>query len=318
MIADPHEPAAACFAGAPPRTLPPLAWELLAAPLLWAQGRRVRRVTPRLPEAIGPREGRALPPAGQAPGDQGAGDRGAGDQGAGDQGAGDQGAGDQGAGDQGAGDQGAGDRGAGDRGADAPSATRPLRLLIAGDSAAAGVGVGRIDEAMAGRLPALLAARLGRPVVWRLIAANGLDARGLLPRLADAPAGLDLALIAIGVNDATGRRAPARWLDDLAAVRDGLRASSPGIRLLWSGLPPMHAFPALPRPLRNYLGARACRLDAALEAWAAGDPTMRHLPLPDLRGDGMMAIDGFHPGPAGHRHWGELLAAAAAALAGSS
>lgn len=300
MIADPHEPAAARFAGAPPRTLPPLAWELLAAPLLWAQGRRVRRVTPRLPEAIGPREGRALPPAGQAPGDQGAGDRGAGDRGA-------------------------GIRGADpppdpppDRGADAPSATRPLRLLIAGDSAAAGVGVGRIDEAMAGCLPALLAARLGRPVVWRLIAANGLDARGLLPRLADAPAGLDLALIAIGVNDATGRRAPARWLDDLAAVRDGLRASSPGIRLLWSGLPPMHAFPALPRPLRDYLGARACRLDAALEAWAAGDPTMRHLPLPDLRGDGMMAIDGFHPGPAGHRHWGELLAAAAAALAGSS
>jgi len=300
MIADPRDPAAARIAGTPPRTLPPLAWELLAAPLLWAQGRRVRRVTPRLPEAAGPREGRALPPAGHAPGDQGAGDQGAGDQGAGDQGAGDQGAGTP-----------------PDCGAGPPSARRPLRLLIAGDSAAAGVGLDRIDEAMAGRLPGLLAARLNRPVAWRLIAANGLDARGLLPRLVEVPAGFDLALVAIGVNDATGRRAPARWLDDLAAVRDALRAGSPGVRLLWSGLPPMHAFPALPRPLRDYLGARACRLDAALEAWVAGDRTMLHLPLPDLRGDGMMAIDGFHPGPAGHRHWSELLAAAAAALAGS-
>ena len=285
MIADPRDPAAARIAGAPPRTLPPLAWELLAAPLLWAQGRRVRRVTPRLPEAAGPREGRALPPAGHAPGDQGAGDQGAGTP--------------------------------PDCGAGPPSARRPLRLLIAGDSAAAGVGLDRIDEAMAGRLPGLLAARLNRPVAWRLIAANGLDARGLLPRLVEVPAGFDLALVAIGVNDATGRRAPARWLDDLAAVRDALRAGSPGVRLLWSGLPPMHAFPALPRPLRDYLGARACRLDAALEAWVAGDRTMLHLPLPDLRGDGMMAIDGFHPGPAGHRHWSELLAAAAAALAGS-
>lgn len=247
--------------GVLPRTLPPLAWELLAAPLLWAQGRRVRRVTPRLPEAAGPREGRVAPAA---------------------------------------------------------TADRPLRLLIAGDSAAAGVGVSLLDEAMAGQVPGLLAGRLGRPVAWRLIAANGLDARSLLPRLAEAPTGLDLALMAIGVNDVTGRRSPARWLDDLEAVRRCLRSRSPGLRLLWSGLPPMHAFPALPRPLRDYLGARARLLDAALAAWVSADPAMRHLPLPDLRGDGMMAPDGFHPGHVGHRRWGELLAAAAAELAGSS
>ena len=257
---------------ASPAALSPLAWELLAAPLLWAQGRRVRRITPRLPEATGPRQGVAMPWS-------------------------------------------AGPRGAADPAACAP----PLRLLIAGDSAAAGVGVSRLDEAMAGRLPGLLAARLGRPVDWRLIAANGLDARGLLARLADPPAGLDLALVAVGVNDATGRRAPERWLADLEALGDALRGRSPEVRLLWSGLPPMHAFPALPRPLRDYLGERARRLDAALAAWVARDPAMHHLPLPDLRGDGMMAIDGFHPGPAGHRRWSELLAAAAAdALVGAS
>ncbi len=255
-----RDPSARRDAGAPPRAFAPLAWELLAAPLLWAQGRRVRRVTPRLPEAAGPREGQVVPPACHA------------------------------------------------------AAVRPLRLLIAGDSAAAGVGVGRIDQAMAGRLPGLLAAQLRRPVAWRLIAANGLDARSLLPRLDDAPAGLDLALIAVGVNDATGRRSPARWLDDLVRLRDRLRDGSPGVRLLWSGLPPMHAFPALPRPLRDYLGERSRGLDAALAAWVAGDPTMQHLPLPDLRGDGMMASDGFHPGPAGHRLWADLLAPAAAAI----
>lgn len=253
-------PSARRDAGAPPRAFAPLAWELLAAPLLWAQGRRVRRVTPRLPEAAGPREGQAVPPACHA------------------------------------------------------AAVRPLRLLIAGDSAAAGVGVGRIDQAMAGRLPGLLAAQLRCPVAWRLIAANGLDARSLLPRLDDAPAGLDLALVAVGVNDATGRRSPARWLDDLVRLRDRLRDGSPGVRLLWSGLPPMHAFPALPRPLRDYLGERSRGLDAALAAWVAGDPTMHHLPLPDLRGDGMMASDGFHPGPAGHRLWADLLAPAAAGI----
>lgn len=39
-----------------------------------------------------------------------------------------------------------------------------LRLLIVGDSSAAGVGAAHQDEALAGRLAQALAARLGRPV----------------------------------------------------------------------------------------------------------------------------------------------------------
>ena len=238
----------------------PLLFELALAPLLMLQGRRVRRITPLLPEAAGPREGVA--------------------------------------------------------GRGGPA----LRVLIAGDSSAAGVGVRCLQDAMAGLFPALLAARLNRAVSWRLVARTGLTASGLLATLraewsADAPA-FDVAVIVVGVNDVTARRSVGGWLSDLQALRGLLAGAAPAARIVWSGLPPMHRFPVLPDPLRTYLGARARRLDTALARWVAADPAMCHLPIPDLEGEGLMASDGFHPGPQGHRLWGGLLAQAVAQIPG--
>jgi lysophospholipase L1-like esterase len=240
-------------------------YEAACAPLLMLQGRRVRRVTPVLPEASGERVGLA-------------GSAGAADE-------------------------------AAEEGGD------PLRLLIVGDSSAAGVGVERLSNAMAGVLPAALAARLARPVHWRLLAQTGLTAAGVLElvlREPRRPQGYDAAVVVVGVNDATARRSRARWLADLEALRVALRALAPRASLHWSGLPPMHRFPALPSPLRAYLGARAAQLDHELARWVARDRSMHHLPIPVLSGEGMMASDGFHPGPEGHRIWGELLAEAVA------
>lgn len=197
------------------------------------------------------------------------------------------------------------------------TATRvALRVLIAGDSSAAGVGVADLADAMPGRFTRALAAHIGRAVQWRLCARTGLTAAGLHEHLdhdlAARPV-FDVAVIVVGVNDVTARRSARHWLADLEALRARVRRDSPGCVLWWSGLPPMHLFPALPQPLRAYLGARARALDAQLARWVAADPTMHHLPIPALRGDGMMASDGFHPGPRGHTVWGELLARSVAA-----
>ena len=81
-----------------------------------------------------------------------------------------------------------------------------------------------------------------------------------------------------------------------------------GVRhLLFSGMPPMHAFPALPQPLRWYLGTRARRFDQALARWASRQPDCEHIPLilGDLR---QFASDGMHPGPLGYREWSVVLA----------
>ena len=177
-----------------------------------------------------------------------------------------------------------------------------LRLLIAGDSSAAGVGCHHQDQALSGRLVGLLAAR--RRVSWRLEAASGATTADTLDRLADLPpAPFDAAVIALGVNDVTRMVPLARWVAQVGALHTLLQTRFGVQRTIWSGLPPMAHFPALPAPLRHVLGALAARNDGALADLADKTPGLVHrrLDLP-LRPD-LMAEDGFHPGPQATPLW---------------
>lgn len=191
----------------------------------------------------------------------------------------------------------------------------PLRLLVVGDSSAAGVGVGHQAEALAQPLARLLSARLERPVVWQLIAKSGVETAEALALLEDeAPQHADVLVTALGVNDVTGQRDAQRFIGDYRRLLDAVRSRA-GIKLfVANGLPPMHLLPALPQPLRWYLGQCAFRLDRALQDWLATMPDARYLSLHWGEG-GDVARDGFHPGPVQYRSWaGRLAATIATAL----
>ena len=219
------------------------------APVFALQGRRVRRVTARLPEPPGPR--------------------------------------------------------AGVRG-DGPA----LRLLLLGDSAAAGVGAASQDEALSGRLVGELAPTFR--VSWMVVARTGATTAGTARHLSRRPAeecgAVDVAVLSLGGNDVMGRRPLDRWLADVGEVAALLRARFAAQHILLSGLPPIHLFTALPQPLRWYLGATARRFDRAFAAWAAGQPDCEHVPLELTDGAGLLATDGLHPGAPLYHRWGVELA----------
>lgn len=198
-----------------------------------------------------------------------------------------------------------------------PSPRAPLRLLLVGDSATAGVGAAQQREALAGRLAQGLARRLapqGRPVHWQLVARTGAttaDAIALLDEAAQAHGdamAADVAVVGLGVNDVTGQVPLARWLRSMDALAARLRERHGARLVLFSGLPPMHLFPLLPQPLRWYLGSAARRYDRALADWARTRPGFAHAPMPAMADPAMMAEDGFHPGPPAYALWGEALA----------
>ena len=182
-----------------------------------------------------------------------------------------------------------------------------MRLLVAGDSAAAGVGAASQDEAFAGRLVAELAAH--RALDWRLVARTGYTTADAHAHLAALPEErFDVVVLSLGVNDVTGGIGRARWLARQTALADLLHVRFAPRVILFTELPPMHLFPALPQPLRWYLGARARDFNAAL---ADRLPRRQgcHLVAPDFAPDtAHIASDGFHPGPAAYAAWATRVA----------
>jgi lysophospholipase L1-like esterase len=178
-----------------------------------------------------------------------------------------------------------------------------LRLLVLGDSAAAGVGVSSQEEALAGHTAAGLRGKF--QVQWKLEAKTGATTRSTVQRIGEMSGEeFHVVVVSLGVNDVTSGRRLSTWLAGIDELADLLRVKFGARFILFSGLPPMHHFPALPQPLRWYLGARARMFDRGLQLWALTQPDCEHMPPPDSSYAGMMAADGFHPGPAMYALWG--------------
>ena len=184
-----------------------------------------------------------------------------------------------------------------------------LRVLIAGDSSAAGVGVAHQDQSVAGYFTRTLHPRIGRPLLWTLRARSGLTTKQVHALLqAERPAAADIAVVITGVNDVIDQLPSHRAVAHRAALADWLLAEQMATHVVFAPLPPIHQFPLLPQPLRRVMGDDARRHNDALSAWALtrSDVSCLHIPLvlsPDT-----MASDGFHPGEPVYRLCGEALA----------
>ncbi|MDI6615432.1 MAG: SGNH/GDSL hydrolase family protein [Syntrophaceae bacterium] len=188
-------------------------------------------------------------------------------------------------------------------------AGEPLRLLIAGDSAAAGVGAENQASALSGRLVSLLAPSF--QVFWKLMARTGDKTQDVLDHIESAPQeNFDVAVVSAGVNDVTAGISLKKWLGLLNNLCERLQSRFGIQQVFLTSLPPMHAFPALPQPLRWYLGTRAALFNQAMGALAEKSKDREYV-RPDFPlTREFIASDGFHPGPAAYALWAERMAAA--------
>lgn len=184
----------------------------------------------------------------------------------------------------------------------------PLRILVLGDSTAAGVGADTQDDALPGHLARSLHEHWGRGSTWNAIGENGATARDIVDRyLAEATReSYDLVFLSIGANDALGLRSRGAFARDVRTILRALRAASPEALILVSSLPAFFRFEALPNPLRAVLYLHSSSLEAAARRLVAQEPAVIMSPPPPPYTEGFFASDRFHPSASGYRDWVEF------------
>ena len=184
---------------------------------------------------------------------------------------------------------------------------RDTRVLIIGDSSAAGVGVANQDQALAGQLSTELAGHVR--VSWQLIAKSGATAASTLAKLdVIAPEKTDLVVLALGVNDTKNGVSLRAWEARYATLLDRIAEMFAPARVCVSGVPPLADFPILPWPLRDVLGQRALLFDESLRRLCDQRPEALYVPMQFDMDPSHMASDGFHPGAAIYREWAQRIA----------
>ncbi|WP_433210711.1 SGNH/GDSL hydrolase family protein [Dactylosporangium sp. CS-047395] len=189
----------------------------------------------------------------------------------------------------------------------------PLRLVVLGDSSAAGYGAESPSETFAAAVAAGLAEQLHRPVRMRCFAVVGAESKGLPPQvevaLRQRP---DVAVICVGGNDVTHRvRIPTAIGHLVHSVRT-LREA--GVEVVVGTCPDLGTIRPIQPPLR-WLARHWSRQMATAQTIAVVEAGGRTVSLGDLLGelfyaepDRMFSFDRFHPSGAGY------LAAAQAVL----
>ncbi len=185
----------------------------------------------------------------------------------------------------------------------------PLRLLVLGNSSAAGVGVERIGQSFSGILPQVLAERSGRPVVARIAGMNSATSGQIRDHAVPHIEPRDFHYIAlnIGTNDAKNFHSGSRFKKDFGTLLYALRARFPHAVIIWSGVIDLETCPALPQPLARILGIRSRIIDHKGKMLCRERGALA--PVSEWRAIAEnFSEDGFHASEKGYREWAEAMA----------
>jgi lysophospholipase L1-like esterase len=184
----------------------------------------------------------------------------------------------------------------------------PLRLVMLGDSTAAGQGVHRAGQTPGALLASGLAAVAERPVEFRNVALPGarsddLDRQVALV-LANPSGAPDICVIMIGANDVTNRMPPTRSVRYLSSAVRRLRTA--GAEVVVGTCPDLGTIEPVGQPLR-WLARRASRQLAAAQTIGVVEQGGRTVSLGDLLGPEFAANprelfgpDNYHPSAEGY------------------
>ena len=198
----------------------------------------------------------------------------------------------------------------------APPGAGPYRMVMLGDSGAAGLGADAPQDTVAVVVAQGLADSSGRAVDLVNLAVVGAQTSHVPAQVEAAATAFDgsgpnLAVIMIGANDVTHRVRPQTSVRQLRAIVAGLVGA--GCTVVVGCCPDLGTVEPLPNPLRA-IGRRLSRTLAAAQALVAEEAGGYPVSLASLLGPEFAAKPGeyfsedrFHPSSLGYRRLAETL-----------
>ena len=183
-----------------------------------------------------------------------------------------------------------------------------VKLLVIGDSSAAGVGVDQIGDSLGPKLAERIAALTGLSVFWRAAGANSAISAEIrdhvVPNLTREA--FTHIVLMIGTNDAKNFHGGRRFKKSFGSLLYAMKAKWPEARIVWSPPVDLKRVPALPPALAHVLelrarivrkiGARLCAERGAIVATT----------LPRVEPAGF-SHDGFHASAEGYAYYANHL-----------
>lgn len=187
----------------------------------------------------------------------------------------------------------------------------PTRLLVLGDSTAAGVGVDHARLGLGGQLAEALSEATERRVLWRASGRSGATARDLIarhlrPALRERTT---VVFLTVGANDALAVRSARGFRRDVTHIVGKVFEAHPDAVLLMSSLPAFFRFRGLPEPLRSTLYRHSQALEHEARELIDAHPRAHMSPPPPPYTEGFFAVDDFHPSALGYRDWAQFAVA---------
>lgn len=184
----------------------------------------------------------------------------------------------------------------------------PVRMLVIGESTAAGVGARTHEEALAGNFARNLSRKIGRAVAWTVVGRSGItigETIGeLVPTIPDED--YDYIMLALCGNEVLKLNSPGRSRRDMIRLIGILRKSNPRATFFMTNAPAVRLSPILPNPLKAVLGALSALHDANARDYTSRLERVYYFRQPTYVPEGFFA-DGIHPSELGYRVWSERM-----------
>ncbi len=183
-----------------------------------------------------------------------------------------------------------------------------VKLLVLGESTAAGVGARTHETALAGQFARLLGEKIGKSIEWQVVGRSGITVKEtideLVPKIPDEK--FDYIMLALCGNEVLKLRSPRTFRRDMRQLIAILKEKSPNVTFFITNAPAVRLSPVLPFPIKFILGHLSALHDANAREFTAEMRRVFYFHQPTSVPADFWA-DGIHPSEKGYTAWSKRM-----------